>query len=55
MDDYGLLVSRDTHIRKEEWKRLIESRQALIFQVDGNFAGNSAIGMPAAFSRFVMI
>lgn len=38
-DDYELLSSRDTHIRKAEWKRLIESRQALIFQVDGNFAG----------------
>ena len=39
MDDYGLLISRDTHVRKEEWKKLIEKNQALIFKVDDHFAG----------------
>lgn len=39
INDYDLLVSKDSHIRKEEWKRLIENSQALIFYVDGNFAG----------------
>lgn len=39
MDDYGLLISRDTHIKKEEWKKLIEKNQALIFKVDDHFAG----------------
>ncbi len=39
MDDYGLLISRDTHVRKEEWKKLIEKNQALIFKVDNHFAG----------------
>lgn len=39
MHDYDLLVSKDSHIRKEEWKRLILSNQVLIFCVNGNFAG----------------
>lgn len=39
MDDYGLLISRDTHVRKEEWKKLIENNQVLIFKVDDHFAG----------------
>ncbi len=39
MDDYGLLISWDTHVRKEEWKKLIEKNQALIFKVDDHFAG----------------
>lgn len=39
MDDYGLLISRDTHVRKGEWKKLIEKNQALIFKVDNHFAG----------------
>ena len=39
MDDYGLLISRDTHVRKEEWKKLIEKNQTLIFKVDDHFAG----------------
>lgn len=39
MDDYGLLISRDTHVRKEEWKKLIEKNQALIFKVDNHCAG----------------
>lgn len=39
MDDYGLLINRDTHVRKEEWKKLIEKNQALIFKVDNHFAG----------------
>lgn len=39
INDYDLLESKDSHIRKEEWKRLIENSQALVFYVDGNFAG----------------
>ena len=39
MKEYDLLVSQDSHIRKEEWKRLIENNQALIFYVDNDFAG----------------
>lgn len=39
MNDYALLVSKDSHIGKETWKKLIENNQALIFYVDGNFAG----------------
>lgn len=39
MNEYDLLVSQDSHIRKEEWKRLIENNQALIFYVDNDFAG----------------
>ena len=38
-DDYDVLVNRDTHIKKEEWKKLIEKNQALIFKVDNHFAG----------------
>lgn len=39
INNYDLLESKDSHIRKEEWKRLIENSQALVFYVDGNFAG----------------
>ena len=39
MKEYDLLVSQDSHIRKEEWKRIIENNQALIFYVDNDFAG----------------
>lgn len=39
MNDYSLLVSKDSHIRKEEWKKLIENNQTLILYVDNAFAG----------------
>ena len=39
MSDYDLLVRSDSHIRKEEWKKLIENNQALIFYADDTFAG----------------
>lgn len=39
MNDYSLLASKDSHIRKEEWKKLIENNQALLFYIDGDFAG----------------
>ena len=39
MNDYSLLVSKDSHIRKEEWKKLIENNQTLMLYVDNAFAG----------------
>ena len=39
INDYSLLVSKDSHIRKEEWKKLIENKQSLMFYVDNAFAG----------------
>lgn len=39
MNDYSLLVSKDSHIRKEEWKKLIENNQSLMLYVDDAFAG----------------
>lgn len=39
MNDYSLLVSKNSHIRKEEWKKLIENNQTLMLYVDNAFAG----------------
>lgn len=39
MNDYSLLVSKDSHIRKEERKKLIENNQTLMLYVDNAFAG----------------
>lgn len=39
MNDYDLLASKDSHIKKSEWKNLIENNQALTFYADGHFAG----------------
>lgn len=39
MADKEMLLSNDSHIRKEEWKRLIVNNQVFMFYADNNFAG----------------
>lgn len=39
MADKEILLSKDSHIRKEEWEKLIENKQSLMFYVDNAFAG----------------
>ncbi len=39
MEDYALLRSRDSHIKKEEWIKTIENKREFILFVDNEFAG----------------